>query len=217
MCKQKKIISIILVAFILFILTGCSDLNDIKPKNEIIDLILVNKENKLPDDYDPELIKFENFKIAAVLEEDLKELEKAAKDENIYMYINCAYRTDTEQKKIFDNMVANFISNGNSYEIALESTKQIAALPGYSEHQTGLAIDFTNDGTYEEKEELWNWLSLNAYKYGFILRYPQGKEDITGYDYEAWHYRYVGEKDAKKIYDNNLCLEEYLNNYTVKQ
>ena len=234
MFKQKKIINIILIIFILFTITGCS--NNIKAENEnfaniffnniskdkktdinLIDLILVNKENKLPDDYDPDLIDFENFKIAAVLEENLTELKNAAKDEDIYIYINCAYRSNSEQEQVYINTVANFVDNGNSYDIAVEKAKQIAALPGYSEHQTGLAIDFTNGGTYEEKEELWNWLSLNAYKYGFILRYPQGKEDITGYDYEAWHYRYVGKKDAKKMFDENLCLEEYLNNYIVKQ
>lgn len=101
----------------------------------------------------------------------------------------------------------------------LEHTKKFVAVPGYSEHQTGLAVDFLlyENGTFYEDQKMESHPVLkvvadNAWKFGFIIRYPLGKEDITGYGYEPWHLRYVDNVDiAKYIYDNNLCLEEYLN------
>ena len=76
--------------------------------------------------------------------------------------------------------------------------KETAQLPGYSEHQTGLAIDFSNEGHPDDNQKIWQWLKENSYKYGFILRYPNGKEDITKITYEPWHFRYVGKKAAKE-------------------
>ena len=95
-----------------------------------------------------------------------------------------------------------------------ENANRYSAMPGYSEHQTGLAIDITNERTNRSIGSWFNdtpqasWLYENAYKYGFILRYPEGKEDITKYSYEPWHIRYVG-NIASYIYNNNLTLEEY--------
>ena len=87
-----------------------------------------------------------------------------------------------------------------------------SARPGYSEHQTGLVIDIDNyNDDYEnfDKTKEFEWMNNNSYKYGFILRYPKGKTDITGYDYESWHYRYVGKEIAKYIYENNITFDEY--------
>ena len=98
----------------------------------------------------------------------------------------------------------------NSYKLFNEMGERLAAPSGHSEHQTGLAIDFSLADNAEKTTKNWEWLANNAYKYGFILRYPEGKEDITGYDYEPWHYRYVGKGHAKAIYEQGLVLEEYL-------
>lgn len=84
------------------------------------------------------------------------------------------------------------------------------AKPGHSEHQTGLCLDVTNSRKNFNNSAEADWISKNCYKYGFILRYPKDKIDITGYQYESWHIRYVGEDAAKKMHDSNLCLEEYL-------
>lgn len=86
------------------------------------------------------------------------------------------------------------------------------ALPGTSEHQLGIAVDINADKTQSTNEEVYTWLAENAHKYGFILRYPQGKEKITGTEYEPWHYRYVGREAAEEIFNNQICLEEYCEN-----
>jgi len=100
-------------------------------------------------------------------------------------------------------------------EIGLEETKKRVAPPGASEHQCGLAFDvaYITDGNYgdsitDEQEET-KWMFANAHKYGFILRYPKGKEDITGYNYEPWHYRFVGVELASYLFENDITLEEY--------
>lgn len=81
---------------------------------------------------------------------------------------------------------------------------------GYSEHQTGLAVDINADGIHSTGTQVYSWLSVHAWEYGFILRYPEGKTALTGTDYEPWHYRYVGKDAAKAIHDQGICLEEYL-------
>ena len=84
------------------------------------------------------------------------------------------------------------------------------AVPGTSEHQLGLSVDINADTSVCSKDAVYSWLAENSYKYGFIFRYPSGKEDITGVINEPWHYRYVGKEAAEKIYESELCLEEYL-------
>ena len=124
-----------------------------------------------------------------------------------------AYRPYNTQKYIFDTDVERLISQGYSREEAIAIERKDTAYPGESEHQSGLAVDLLDDdtslydfeGSYEAK-----WLSENCYKFGFILRYPKGKEQITTYVYESWHFRYVGRYHAKRIYDSGMCLEEYV-------
>ena len=173
-------------------------------------LILVNKNNKLPDDYMVNLTAIENAQVAKVLLDDLMEMRKASEKENIILYIRSAYRTHNDQKKAFDNAVSGYVNQGNSQNVAVEKAEQVVARPGYSEHQTGLAIDFSLGTDVDKQAEMWDWLSKNAHEYGFILRYPEGKERITGYTFEPWHYRYVGAEHAQFIYDKGLLFEEYL-------
>ena len=159
-------------------------------------LILVNNDNKLPNNYDPDLTT-SGAPMANIVRDGFGEMRTAAREDNITLLIASAYRSADEQERLLNEL-------GSS----------IAARPGYSEHQTGLAIDFSYGGlTQEETNRMWAWLAKNAYKYGFILRYPEGREDITGFAYEPWHYRYVGKEHAKAIYEQDLVLEEYLTTY----
>ena len=98
---------------------------------------------------------------------------------------------------------------------AIEKTNSEVQKPGYSEHETGLAIDFSNPSNPEDNEPMWEWLNANSYKYGFILRYPKGKENVTGYNFEPWHFRFVGLKLAKYLFKNDLTLEEYYKNSNI--
>ena len=127
----------------------------------------------------------------------------AAKKENLTLIINSSFRSYEDQDEIY-----NYYKDLKGEDYA----NTIAAKPGFSEHQTGLSIDIQTYGstasTFEEFDE-FKWLSDNAHKYGFILRYPKDKEYLTGYTYESWHYRYVGIEAATYIYENNITFDEY--------
>lgn len=132
------------------------------------------------------------------------EMWKAANQEGHYLMVSSAYRTFEEQEIVYENYKSN---RGQKY------ADGIAARPGASEHQTGLALDIfskynSNKNTFAESKT-YLWLTENAHKYGFILRYPEDKVNITGYNYESWHYRYVGKDIATYIYENKITFEEY--------
>ena len=184
--------------------------NKINPISEIDPLILVNNDNAFKDNINLNLVNFEENKVADIIYNDLVDMYNAALDDNITLKINNAYRSKEEQTKMFNDKMQSYINEGYYKEEAYSKTKLTVQKPGYSEHETGLAIDFSNEGHYEENEKMWTWLKNNAYKYGFILRYPENKYEITKIDYEPWHYRYVGKKVAKEITNQNLTLEEYV-------
>ncbi|WP_338553518.1 D-alanyl-D-alanine carboxypeptidase family protein [Paenibacillus sp. KS-LC4] len=186
---------------------------------------LVNKQNKLPDDYEPsELVypdvafifseKIDKRKMRKVAADALEELFAGAKKDKIYLAGVSAYRSQATQKSLFDRYVKRD---------GLEKARTYSAIPGTSEHQTGLAIDVSGSdgkcaaescfGGTDEAE----WLGKHAYEYGFIIRYPEGKDKITGYKYEPWHLRYVGKALAKELTDNDETLEEYYNAIPVSQ
>ena len=132
----------------------------------------------------------------------MERLIEDAKEEGIFLLGNSGYRSYSSQENVYES------------RIELEG-KEIAdayvAKPGFSEHQTGLCIDLTNRDRYFVKgTEEAEWLAENCYKYGFIIRYPEGKEEVTGIAYEPWHIRYVGEDSATYIHNNGITLEEYL-------
>lgn len=175
-------------------------------------ILLVNKEYSLKENYLPNNLVIPKVEIAEeaceeeryvenLIEKPLQELFNAASEENYKLYLLSGYRSYTTQKNMYEYRVDNM---GEKY------TELYTAKPGQSEHQTGLAVDITNaERSFSNSDEA-KWLSENAYKYGFIVRYTDGKEDITGYNYEPWHIRYVGKDVARYIYDNNLTLEEYV-------
>ena len=148
-------------------------------------LMINNKFYKLPSDYEPE------------------DLVDAAKEEGITLIINSAYRSYKEQEEVYNQYLKN---HGQAY------TDGVAARPGHSEHQTGLSVDITTygvTGSQFESTDAFSWLQNNAHNFGFILRYPNEKENITGYTYESWHYRYVGVDAATIIHDSNITFDEY--------
>lgn len=187
-----------------------------KEKASNFNLMLVNKSNKLPEGFEAETEDVQNgFRVDTRIAEVTRKMIEDAKSEDVDLLFCSAYRSGTKQENLFEKMVGDYVNDGKSTEEAKKLTSVAIAEPGTSEHQTGLAIDIVTpyhqglDAGFADTEA-GQWLSKNAWKYGFILRYPEGKEDITGYMYESWHYRYVGPLHAKLIKESGLCLEEYL-------
>jgi LAS superfamily LD-carboxypeptidase LdcB len=142
------------------------------------------------------------------------EMEQAGVDD---VFVTSSYRSYSYQKGLYEGYVNKHMAEGMSREDAEVAASRYSARAGESEHQTGLCLDFTTDsigGSVDEDFEgtsAFAWLSQNAYRFGFILRYPADKVAVTEYDYEPWHYRFVGRAAATEIYFGSLCLEEYLN------
>ena len=180
-------------------------------------LMLVNKYNYLTEDYTPSNLVNVSSTYAYegnVAREDVLaafiEMYNSAFNDNITLILNSSYRSYNDQNETWTSRKKAF---------GTEKADQYAARAGYSEHQTGLALDINQFNTTEkdfEKTTAFTWLSNNAYKYGFILRYPEGKENITGYSYESWHYRYVGKDVAQKITDEGITFDEYYAYYVAK-
>lgn len=174
-------------------------------------LIVVNAWNELPEDYSVELTELSNGqKVDSRIYPYLQEMFDAAREEGVYPVVREGYRTAEEQQEILEDRIQTYINQGYSRSRAERTAKEWVALPGTSEHQLGIAVDFNADKSMCSNEEVYAWLAENAYKYGFILRYPLGKQEVTGTSYEPWHYRYVGEEAALEIYEQGICLEEYL-------
>ena len=190
-------------------------------------LLLINHENPLSKEYVPDdLVSLDcdtnpansksYYSLRATPEKALSLMMTAMKNSDIVgIQVSSSYRSYDRQEELLENYVNHKMSNGNlSYEAAKREVMKTLALPGHSEHQTGLSIDFVQ-GTSSLTEDFENatafkWLSENAHKFGFILRYPKTKTDITGYDYEPWHYRFVGRTVASRIYEAGICYEEYV-------
>lgn len=183
-----------------------------KPSTNLnTELILVNKYNYVTENYVPENLQPLNtsyarsgMQLVDIAKEAFESMSDDAKKEGMNIIAMSSYRSYDYQVNLYNNYVK---TDGK------EAADTYSARPGYSEHQTGLAVDVYNlelpYTSFEETEE-FNWMQENAYKYGFILRFPKDKVDITGYQYEAWHYRYVGKEVAKYIHNHNMTLEEYI-------
>ena len=188
--------------------------------------VLVNKEHILDKDYVPlemyvvdenenNFHQYKDASLKPMLRSDIKEyvdkLINDAQELGLPIIVDSGYRSFKYQQVVLDALIK---------EKGDEAFK-LVALPGASEHQTGLAIDFAyyengiyNDDVKESDKEAI-WLKNNAWKYGFILRYPKGKENVTGYNFEPWHFRFVGLKLAKYLFKNDLTLEEYYKNSNI--
>lgn len=199
-----------------------NDIKEVDGKNVIQNstnvMALVNKEFYLPDDYIPEdLVKpdvefsFDDVdtekslmrKEAAVA---LEKMFSAAKESGIELFAVSGYRSYIRQQQLF---------NAEINRVGIEKAEQAVAIPGASEHQSGLAMDISSRSNKLYLNEAFanttegKWLKDNAHRFGFILRYPKEKRDITNYMYEPWHFRYVGVKAASIMYEHNWTLEEY--------
>lgn len=173
--------------------------------------VLVNKYNYLDKDYVPKNLEkistvyaLSNMKLVENAKEAYEEMAKDASKSKLKLVILSSYRSYDYQVDLY---------NRYAKKDGKEKADTYSGRPGFSEHQTGLAFDIYNGKTtytkFESTKE-FDWMQENAYKYGFILRFPKGKELETGYQYESWHYRYVGKDIAKEIYDKDICFEEYM-------
>lgn len=179
-------------------------------------LILVNKQHPIPEDYSFTLGTIKgSMKCDERILDQLTQMMQAARQDGVTLVIRSPYRNDSRQDYLFNRKLKNYMKKKMSYLEAFRASAQAVTIPGSSEHQIGLALDIVSD-TYTLLEEGFadtdagRWLAQNSYKYGFILRYPKGKEDITGIEFEPWHFRYVDEPSATYIYQHNLTLEEFV-------
>ena len=139
----------------------------------------------------------------------------ACRAEGLYPVVCSAYRTQAMQQTLFDQMKQSLLNQGYSDADAETEAGRQVAVPGTSEHQLGLAVDIVDldHQLLDESQEqtaVQQWLMTNSWRYGFILRYPTAKTETTGIIYEPWHYRYVGQEAAAEIYQQGVCLEEYI-------
>ena len=181
--------------------------------------ILVNPWNYVPDDYSVKLSKYGDYKVAKICLSDLKEMIADCKSAGSKAVVVSAYRSHSYQQGLYERRIQRFLDQGYDYETAVIEAGKRVAVPGTSEHELGLAVDIVdvNYQNLDKKQEdtaAQKWLMANSWKYGFILRYPNEKSDVTGIIYEPWHYRYVGKELAKELHDSGLCLEEYFASLT---
>ena len=211
---MKKATLIVMTICMVLSMVACSK----KDTYNIDYLVLVNKENALPETWEKEvhIVKYVDSQGWDVETEEkayaaYQELKAALEKEGVYVDLDSAYRSVAEQERIVKDFTEKY---------GEDDVKQYVAVPGYSEHHTGLALDLylniDGEDVYENEDmvlypEVWAKIHEKLPEYGFILRYLEGKEEITGYSYEPWHIRYVGDpKIAKEITEKGLCLEEYL-------
>ena len=187
-------------------------LAELRAKKPDIDIksweyVLANPWNSIAD-YVPYTEQIEDISLDSRIIPAMQNFVQAARNQGLNVYLSSGYRSYADQSWLFENKV-------QQYDGDEEVAATIVARPGTSEHQTGLAADITDD-YYELKQpevleltELYKWMSVHCQEYGFIVRFPKGKEDITGIIYEPWHFRYVGVEAATFIMENNLTLEEF--------
>ena len=209
--KYYYLIILLLIIYFIFFSKSNKFYKNIKLiKNPDDFLVLVNKNNKLDSKYKPKDLEIINIKysnkdkyLRKEAKEAFEQLSEDASKLNLSIIAVSTFRSYSYQKNLYLDYVNK---KGKEY------ADLCSARPGHSEHQTGLALDVMGSNKdynkFDESKE-FNWMINNAYKYGFILRYPKGKEHITGFKYEPWHYRYVGKEAAKIIHDKNITLEEY--------
>lgn len=213
----KKCVYIVLALLILVFYTKDIDffykkVKDIKNPDSL--MVLVNKLNRLQSNYVPHDLEQISLNYATnnkflrkEAKENFEKLSSDAKKIGYSIIAVSAYRDYDYQENLFNNYVKE---KGENYSL------KCSAKAGHSEHQTGLSVDVmgsNNDYDQFEKSKEFDWMKNNSYKYGFILRYPKGKEYITGFKYEPWHYRYVGKDIASIIYTEGITLEEYYKKY----
>lgn len=182
-------------------------------------LVLVNPTHAIESELDIELTQVGGYNFDSRIVENIQALLDAAQADGIHLTIISGYRTLERSQVLYDNKVAEYIAMGYDEASARVEAAKWVAPPGTSEHHTGLAMDIVSSDYYTKYSDLVEefaddpeaiWLKENCARFGFILRYPQDKVEITGINFEPWHFRYVGEEHAAKIMEQGICLEEYL-------
>ena len=203
--KILLIAAIIIIGFSKFILHSHKQYADTSGDWR---LILVDKNHYIPKDYQMNLTRLSNGKqIDSRIYPSLQKMFNDARASGLALFVREGYRTFQDQKQIMDEKIRDYGNQGNSKRQATKMAQKYVAIPGTSEHQLGLSVDINADQTKCSSEKIYSWLDHNAYKYGFIKRYPSSKSYITGINNEPWHYRYVGKEAAATI------MEEYLKKY----
>ena len=173
-------------------------------------LMLVNSRYRIPDDYSVELIRLSNGEqVDSRIYPDLQEMFDDARGAGSSLFVRAGYRSEEDQENLMEDKIEAYRQEGYSQREAEREAEKWVAKPGTSEHELGLSVDINAEGQ-TDGNRLYQWLAEHSWKYGFILRYPAEKEEITGIDYEPWHFRYVGKQAAKEMYEQDLCLEEYV-------
>lgn len=177
---------------------------------------LINETHPLDTSYVPELKEIDDERsVDARIYDSLKKMLDDAAAQGLSMYVASGYRSYETQRDVFERTMRDWLNQGYSPLGAYDETKKSVAVPGTSEHASGLAVDIISS-TYtglDDKQgdtEEQKWLMEHCWEYGFVLRYPQDKAEVTGIIFEPWHYRYVGKDAAKEMKEKNLTLEEYI-------
>lgn len=183
------------------------------PEDTSWSLVLVNASHPLPENWQIELTDLRyGEQVDSRMYPYLQAMFDACRADGLLPMVNSSYRSTADQQRIMDNYISDYLEQGYSEADAKAEAEKWVAIPGTSEHQLGLAVDIDSDDlTLCSNESVWNWMKEHCAEYGFILRYPEGKEDITGISHEPWHFRYVGKEAATEIMTQGICLEEYLN------
>lgn len=233
--KNKFILALLILIIILILIIALILINSNKKEENTIDfsineenninqeenkekeitdwkLILVNIDNALPENYELDLVDIDEYrKFDSRAIDELKDMIEAARKSGASnLWVQSAYRSIETQTEVFNKQVQEYKNQGKTQQEAEELTLKIINKPGTSEHNLGLAVDFNYANEEFENTKEFKWLKENAENYGFILRYPKEKEEITKVTYEPWHWRYVGVENAKEINKSGYCLEEYI-------
>jgi len=188
----------------------------VMPQETQWNLVLVNPWNFIPENYQITRTELKNgHSVDERCYPDLQEMMDDCRKAGLSPLICSSYRSKEEQEQLFQNQVNRLTDAGYSQAEAESEAVKIVAVPGTSEHQLGLAVDIVdvnnqNLNETQENTQVQQWLMQNSWKYGFILRYPADKSEITGIIYEPWHYRHIGREAAEYIHEQGICLEEYL-------
>lgn len=173
-------------------------------------LVLVGPGNPFPSWYQPELTEIFGIKVDKAVVQPFTEMRTDASKDGIALWISSGYRSDSEQSTLFQREVEQYATTSPTYSEAVAAAEHSVAKPGFSEHATGLAIDLNGVEDDFDRTPAFRWLQKHAHEYGFILRYPKDKENVTNIKYEPWHYRYVGTEAAAAMKKSGQCLEEYI-------
>lgn len=182
------------------------------PDEEEWCLTLVNRWNPMKTDgSEIETVELSNGeRVDRRIYPQLQQMFEDARAAGVYPIVASGYRTWGEQEELYYDKIEEYRAQGMSEEEAKQEAERWVAVPGTSEHQLGLSVDINADGINSAGGEVYDWLAQNAHRYGFINRYPSDKTGLTGIANEPWHYRYVGTRAAAEIYEQGVCLEEYL-------